>query len=109
MPKKAITNEQLASPKKPQPPGFAKSATRPSSPPKMAPKITVILAEDHTVVREGLRLLLASAPDMVVVGEVDNGRRAVQMVEKLRPDVVVLDVMMPTLNGLEATRQIMKF
>jgi len=69
-------------------------------------KITVLLADDHTIVREGLRLLLESADDIKVVGEVENGREAVQMARKLKPDVVVLDVVMPTLNGVEATRQI---
>src|SRR5438552_1856486 len=71
-------------------------------------KITVLLADDHTVVREGLRLLLESADDIKVVGEVENGRQAVQMVKKLRPDVVVLDLVMPILNGVEASRQITK-
>jgi len=68
----------------------------------------VLLADDHTIVREGLRLLLESADDIKVVGEVENGREAVQMAKKLKPDVVVLDVVMPTLNGVEATRQITK-
>src|SRR3954468_1615832 len=71
-------------------------------------KITVLLADDHTIVREGLRLLLQAADDIKVVGEVENGREAVQMTKKLKPDVVVLDVVMPTLNGVEATRQIAK-
>ena len=71
-------------------------------------KITVLLADDHTVVREGLRLLLESANDIKVVGEVENGRLAVAMAKKLHPDVVVLDVVMPQLNGVEAARQITK-
>jgi DNA-binding NarL/FixJ family response regulator len=71
-------------------------------------KITVLLADDHTVVREGLRLLLESADDIKVVSEVENGRQAVAMTKKLRPDVVVLDVVMPQLNGVEAARQITK-
>jgi DNA-binding NarL/FixJ family response regulator len=71
-------------------------------------KITVLLADDHTIVREGLRLLLQAAEDIKVVGEVDNGRAAVQMTKKLNPDVIVLDVVMPILNGLEATRQIVR-
>src|SRR5436190_22489276 len=74
-------------------------------PPK---KISVVLADDHTIVRQGLRLLLESADDIKVIGEVDNGREAVQAAKKLKPDVVVLDVVMPTLNGVEATRQITK-
>ena len=69
-------------------------------------KITVLLADDHTVVREGLKLLLNSAEDIEVVGEVENGRQAVQMAKKIHPDVVVLDLVMPVLNGVEAARQI---
>jgi DNA-binding NarL/FixJ family response regulator len=68
--------------------------------------ITVLLADDHTVVRQGLRLLLEAEADIQVVGEAENGRQAVQLARKLRPGVVVLDVAMPLLNGLEATRQI---
>ena len=69
-------------------------------------RITVLLADDHTVVRKGLRLLLEAEEDIEVVGEAENGRQAVQLAKKLRPQVVVLDVAMPLLNGLEATRQI---
>ena len=69
-------------------------------------KITVLLADDHTVVREGLKLLLNSADDIEVVGEVENGRQAVQTAKRLHPDVVVLDLVMPVLNGVEAARQI---
>src|SRR5471032_1380463 len=69
-------------------------------------KIKVLLAEDHTVVRQGLRSLLAAEPDIEVVGEASNGREAIQMALQLRPDVVVMDIAMPQLNGLEATRQI---
>lgn len=69
-------------------------------------KINVLLADDHTVVRQGLRMLLDGEPDMTVVGEADNGLQTVQMARKLRPDVVVLDVAMPHLNGLEVTRRI---
>src|SRR5256886_13161198 len=69
-------------------------------------KITVFLADDHTVVRQGLRALLSSEEDMEIVGEAENGRQAVQVVKKLLPDVVVMDIAMPVLNGLEATRQI---
>src|SRR5947208_4444609 len=71
-------------------------------------KISVVLADDHTIVRQGLRLLLEAADDIRVIGEVDNGREAVQAAKKLKPDVIVLDVVMPTLNGVEATRQITK-
>src|SRR2546430_7511842 len=69
-------------------------------------KITVLLADDHTVVRQGLRSLLEAEEDMSVVGEAENGRQAVQMAKRLQPDVVVMDIAMPSLNGLEATRQI---
>ena len=69
-------------------------------------KITVILADDHTVVRQGLRALLEAEEDMSVVGEAENGRQAVQMAKRLHPDVVVMDIAMPLLNGLEATRQV---
>ena len=69
-------------------------------------KITVLLADDHTVVRQGLRALLEAEEDMSVVGEAENGRQAVQMIKRLQPDVVVMDIAMPTLNGLEATRQV---
>jgi DNA-binding NarL/FixJ family response regulator len=69
-------------------------------------KIRVILAEDHTVVRQGLRALLAAEDDIEIVGEAENGRQAIQLVKKLLPDVAVIDIAMPVLNGLEATRQI---
>ena len=70
--------------------------------------ITVLLSDDHTVVREGLRLLLEKEADMQVVGEAANGRRSVGETKRLKPDVVVLDIAMPLLNGLEAARQIAK-
>ena len=69
--------------------------------------ITVLLAEDHTIVREGLRALLMAEADLAVVGEAQNGRLAVELTKKLRPAVVVMDLAMPQLNGLEATRQIL--
>lgn len=68
--------------------------------------ITVLLAEDHMVVREGLRKLLECEKDMEVIGEASTGRQAVAMSLKLLPDVIVLDIAMPLMNGLEATRQI---
>jgi DNA-binding NarL/FixJ family response regulator len=70
--------------------------------------ITVLLAEDHTVVRQGLRKLLDAEDDLEVVGEAETGRQAVEMTRKLRPAVVVMDIAMPILNGLEASRQILK-
>jgi len=71
-------------------------------------RITVLLAEDHVVVREGFRKLLEMEDDLEVVGEAKDGRRAVALVKKLRPTVVVMDVAMPLLNGLEAVRQILE-
>ena len=71
-------------------------------------RITVLLAEDHTIVREGFRSLLQAGRDIQVVGEAETGRHAVQLTRKLRPAVVVMDIAMPLLNGLEATRQILK-
>jgi DNA-binding NarL/FixJ family response regulator len=71
-------------------------------------KISVLLVDDHTVVRQGLRALLRAEEDMEVVGEAENGRMAVMLSRKMNPDVVVMDVAMPLLNGLEATRQILK-
>ena len=69
-------------------------------------KIKILLAEDHIVVREGTRELLQNETDMEVVGEADDGVQAVQMCGKLRPDVVIMDIAMPNLNGIEATKQI---
>jgi two-component system, NarL family, nitrate/nitrite response regulator NarL len=71
-------------------------------------RITVLLAEDHMVVREGFRKLLATEADFEVVGEARTGREAVTLAKKLRPAVIVMDIAMPLLNGLEATRQIRK-
>jgi DNA-binding NarL/FixJ family response regulator len=70
--------------------------------------ITVLLVEDHKIVREGLRALLRAETDIEVVAEADSGRHAVELMEKLHPDVIVMDIAMPGLNGIEATRQILK-
>jgi len=69
-------------------------------------KIRVLLAEDHVIVREGTRELVQHEPDMEVVGEAGDGEEAVQLATKLRPDVVIMDIAMPKLNGIEATKQI---
>jgi len=71
-------------------------------------KITVLLAEDHTIVRQGLRLLVEADGDIGIIGEAKTGREAVQMTRELHPEVIVMDIAMPLLNGLEATRQILK-
>lgn len=68
--------------------------------------IRVLLAEDHTIVRKGLRSLLESEKGILVVGEAADGREAIDQVGRLRPDVVIMDIGMPGLNGLESTRQI---
>ncbi len=68
--------------------------------------VRTLLADDHRVVRQSLRLLLESRPEVTIVGECDNGRQAIALAEKLRPDIVVMDIAMPELNGIEATRQI---
>jgi DNA-binding NarL/FixJ family response regulator len=68
--------------------------------------ISVLLADDHAVVRQGLSSLLSAEPDIAVVGEASNGREAVQMTVQIRPDVVVMDLAMPQLNGVEAIRQL---
>ena len=68
--------------------------------------IRVLIVDDHAVIRQALEMLLQAQPELEVVGEVENGREAVQAVERFNPDVVLMDVVMPGLNGLEATRQI---
>jgi DNA-binding NarL/FixJ family response regulator len=71
-------------------------------------KIALLLVDDHAVVRQGLRALLEAEGDVVVVGEAENGRVAVRLAKKTPPDVVLMDVAMPGMNGLEATRQIVR-
>jgi DNA-binding NarL/FixJ family response regulator len=66
----------------------------------------ILLADDHAVVRQGFKMLLGAQPDMEIVGEASNGREAVETAEALRPDIVVMDVAMPELNGIEATRRL---
>jgi DNA-binding NarL/FixJ family response regulator len=70
-------------------------------------KIKLILAEDHAIVRQGLRTLLETDGHFDVIGQAETGRQAVEMEAELRPDVIVMDIAMPVLNGLEATRQIL--
>jgi DNA-binding NarL/FixJ family response regulator len=69
-------------------------------------KLGILLADDHRMVRDGLRMLIDAQPDMTVVGEADNGSVAISLARQLQPDVVVMDVSMPELNGLKATEQL---
>jgi DNA-binding NarL/FixJ family response regulator len=69
-------------------------------------KIRILLVDDHTILREGVRSLLEHQPDFEVVAEADNGRQAVELVRQLKPDVVLMDIAMPLLNGIHATEQI---
>jgi DNA-binding NarL/FixJ family response regulator len=69
-------------------------------------KIRILLADDHAVVRQGFRMILSAHSDLEIVGEAGNGREAVELSATLRPDVVVMDVTMPELNGIEATRRL---
>ncbi len=68
--------------------------------------ISIILADDHTVVRQGLRTLLEADPELHVCGEASDGRQALELVERLKPDVLLLDLMMPEMNGMEVARQV---
>lgn len=72
----------------------------------MAEKIRILLADDHQILREGLKYILEAQPDMIVAGEVADGRQAVRETERINPDVVLMDIAMPELNGIEATLQI---
>jgi len=69
-------------------------------------KTRVVLADDHTLIRAGLRMVIEAQPDLTVVGEADDGRDAVAKAETLKPEVIVMDIGMPSLNGIEACRQI---
>lgn len=71
-------------------------------------RIRVLLADDHTILRDGIRALLDDQADIEVIGEAEDGLSTVKMVGKLKPDVVIMDIAMPLLNGLEATRQIQR-
>lgn len=72
----------------------------------MREKIRILLADDHAVVRQGFKMILAAQPDMEIVGEAGNGREALDLAGQLQPDVIVMDVAMPELNGIEATRRL---
>jgi DNA-binding NarL/FixJ family response regulator len=80
----------------------AESSSKPSR------KISTLLVDDHTLIRQGVRVLLEAEDDIAVVGEAQDGRQAVAMALRLHPDVVVMDIAMPLLNGIEATRQIIE-
>jgi two-component system response regulator NreC len=69
-------------------------------------KIRILVCDDHTILREGIRLLLDSQPDIQVIGEAGNGHEAVEKARTLKPDIILMDIAMPGLNGLEATKQI---
>jgi two-component system response regulator NreC len=70
--------------------------------------LKIVLADDHTIVRQGLKLILSAQPDLEVIGEAANGREALDLVQKLKPDVVLMDVAMPEMNGIEATRRMVE-
>jgi two-component system, NarL family, response regulator NreC len=69
---------------------------------------TVVLADDHAIVRHGLRVLLETEPDLHLAGEADDGLEAVRLVERLKPDILIVDLMMPGLNGLDVTKHVLK-
>src|SRR6266568_5051340 len=77
-------------------------------PPRSLIPMKILLADDHNVLRKGLRRILEEQPDLEVVGEAADGREAVTLAHSLRPDIVVMDIAMPLMNGLEATRQILQ-
>ncbi len=72
----------------------------------MNKKFRIIIAEDHTILREGLRSLLSSSPDFEIVGEAEDGREAIRCVEKLKPDLILTDLSMPRMNGMDAIWEI---
>jgi len=72
----------------------------------MAEKLRILLAEDHQIVREGIKLLVDAQPDMEVVGEADNGEVCIQKADELKPDLIVMDISMPSMNGLRATKRL---
>jgi DNA-binding NarL/FixJ family response regulator len=72
----------------------------------MSQKVRIVIAEDHTILREGLRSLLSSDPNFEIVGEAEDGREAIRCVEKLKPDLILTDLSMPRMNGMEAIKEI---
>jgi len=68
--------------------------------------LKIMLAEDHAILREGLRCLIGSQPDMAIIGEAKDGRAAIELAQTLKPDIIIMDVTMPDVSGIEATRQI---
>jgi DNA-binding NarL/FixJ family response regulator len=79
-----------------------------TQPAKLMNQITILLAEDHLIVRDGLHALLSAESDMKIIAQASDGQKTVELARKHLPDVVVMDIAMPTLNGIEATRQILK-
>ncbi|MCH7613250.1 MAG: response regulator transcription factor, partial [Candidatus Marinimicrobia bacterium] len=76
----------------------------------MTPIITkVLIADDHTLVRDGIKALLSFEKDIEVIGEADNGETAIALAKQLKPDIVLMDIAMPNINGLEATKEILRF
>jgi len=72
----------------------------------MSPKYRIVIAEDHTILREGLKSLLSSSPEFETVGEAEDGREAIRCVEKLKPDLILTDLSMPRMTGMDAIREI---
>jgi two-component system response regulator NreC len=71
-------------------------------------KIRILLADDHTILRAGLKMMLNAQPDMEIVGEAQDGRQSMQEAQRLQPDIILMDITMPDMNGIEATKQIKK-
>jgi len=71
-------------------------------------KVRIVIAEDHTILREGLKSLLSSNPDFEIIGEAEDGREAIRCVEKFKPDLILMDLSMPRINGLDAIKEIKK-
>jgi len=82
------------------------AASAPRAPKPAAAKIRVLLADDHTILRAGLRMILNAQPDIEVIGEASDGRQTITEAQRLQPDVILMDITMPECNGIEATRQV---